>query len=792
MLRKNPGFTAIAILTLAFGIGANTAIFSVANSVLLCPLPYRDSDRLTMLWSTQIKENRRKQPSPLDFISWRQKSGSFESMGAARLGTLNLTGQGEPIELRAGQISLDFFKTLDLVPLIGRTFDADEYLPAAGHVTLLSYNLWRNRFSSDPEVIGRSVRLGDESFTILGVLPDVRQYPIDDIAVWTPLELNESQPDNRHYLFVVGRLKDDKSFTEAQAGIAAIASQLEKEYPQSHTGHSAEVIPLRDSFTGPIQPMLVVLFGAVGFVLLIACANLANLLLSRTSARRRELGVRVALGASRWRLSRQLLAESCMLALVGGALGVVLAGMGMKLLLANIPADLPIPSFIKEIGIDWRVLVFTVLLSMATGIIFGILPALRASCVNPNLVLKEAERTTTVGFGSGRMHNTLLVAELALTMILLIAAGLLIKNVIQLQHTDPGLKNDNVLVMNISLPTAKYGESHQKVTFYRRILAGIQALPGVRHAGVINNLPFRGWTGFHFTIEGHPAPEPGLVPQANERVVSSGYFQAMGIPLLKGRDFTDLEGPETTPVVMVNHAMAKRYFSDKDLIGCRIKPGGPDSKAPWYTIVGVVGDVLHFGLDKRPQSEIYKLNTQDPWLGMTLVVNTDSDPLAMAASVKEQIWSVDPDQPISGIADMRQVISDTLWQARILTLLQAVFSVIALLIAAVGLYGVISQSVTLRTHEFGVHMALGAQHIDVLRLVLRQGLTLILIGTGIGLIGSIALTRSLVAVLHDVSPTDPIVFTMVVLFLTGVSLLACWIPARKAAKVDPMEALRYE
>ena len=791
-LIKSPGFTAVAVLTLAFGIGANTAIFSVANSVLLRPLPYKDSDRLVMLWSTRIQEGRRGQPSPLDFVTWRRESSSFESMGAIRPQSLILTGHGEPVKLRAGRISLDFFQTLGLVPCLGRAFDAKEYLPGAGRVAMLSHGLWRNRFGSDPETIGRSVRLGDESFTVVGILPDIRQYPVDDTAVWIPLELNESQPDERHFLFVVGRLTDDKNITEAQADINTIATKLEQQFPQSHTGYRVNIIPFRDSFIGPMRPVLTVLFGAVGFVLLIACSNVANLLLARASARSKEISIRVALGASRWRLTRQMLAESCMLALAGGILGVVFASVGVYLLLANIPAELPLPSFIKNIGLDWRVLGFTVLLSMVTGIIFGIFPALRASGVSPNSVLKEGERTNTVGYGQSRLRSTLIVAELALTMILLVAAGLLMKNVIQLQRTEPGLNSDNVLVMNISLPAAKYGQSDQKIAFYRETLERVRMLPGVNYAGVINNLPFRGWTGFNFTIEGRPALLPGQVPEANERVVSCGYFQAMGIPLLKGREFTDREGPDAEPVVMVNHAMVQRYFPNEDPIGRRIRPGGSDSSAPWYTIVGIVGDVLHFGLDKRPQAEIYKLNTQDPWLGMTLVVRTKSEPLGMASAVKQQIWSVDPEQPISGISDMTHVLSDSLWQARILTYIQGVFGVVALLMAAVGLYGVVSQSVTSRMHEFGVRVALGAERIDIFKLVLRQGLKLVFVGSVIGLIGAIVLTKSLTVVLRNISPTDPVVYIAITVFLAAVTLLACYIPARRAAKTDPMEALRYE
>ncbi len=793
MLAKNPGFTAVAVLTLALGIGANTAIFSVVNAVLVRPLPYKEAERLVMLWSTKPREGWRGQASPLDFVTWRDGSRSFKSMAAMRPGAVILTGRGEPIKLMCGRISGGFFETLGVAPELGRTFAAAEYRPGAERVALIGNGLWQERFGSDPGVIGRTVRLNDEMFTVVGVMPEALQFPIEGLKVWLPLELNESQPDDRHFLFAVGRLKDNKPLAEAQADVATIAGRLEKEFPKSHAGHGAAVVPLRESFTGGLRPALAVLCGAVGMVLLIACGNVANLLLARASARRRELALRLALGSTRWRLTRLMVAESLLLALAGGALGVTLAGWGVRLLLAGLPTDLPLPAYVRTIAVDNRVLAFTLILSLLTGLLAGILPALRASNIDPNAALKEGGGTTTAGLRQSRLRGALIVAELALTMILLVAAGLLMQNAVRLQWTDPGLRADHVLVMDVALPSARYGGPEARAAFYRETVERVRSLPGVRNVGIVNNLPLRDWTSFNFTVEGHPAPPPSEVPEALEQVASADYFQAIGLPLREGRTFTDGEGPSTIPVVVVNEALVQRYFPGEDPVGRRLRPGGPDEPgAPWYTIVGVVGNVRHLGLDAAPKPEIYNLHAQNPWPAMTFVVRTESDPVALAAAVKQRIWSVDSYLPISEVARMTQVLSDSLWQSRALMLIQSIFAAIALILATVGLYGVVSQSVTLRRHEFGVRLAVGAAPSQVLRLVLGQGLRLILMGVGMGLLGAVALARSLAALLHGVRPTDPWTLAIVSLLLAAVALAACWLPARRAAKMDPLIALRYE
>jgi putative ABC transport system permease protein len=793
MLRKNPGFTVVAVLTLALGIGANTAIFSVANAALLRPLPCKNPERLAALWATSLEIGSRGQASPLDFVSWRMETQSFAAMAALRPGSVNLTERGEPVELQSGQISSGFFEMLGIAPELGRSFAPEECRLGGARVALLTHALWQQRFGSDPGVVGQNIRLDDQSYLVVGVMPEIRQFPVDNLALWTPLQLNERQPDDRHFLFVLGRLQQGKTIAEAQAAIATIAARLEKEFPDSHAGCGAAVVSLRQSIAGPVRPVLAVLFGAVGCVLLIACANVANLLLAAAGARQREIGIRFALGATRARLSRQLLAESLLLALAGGALGVVLAHYGVGLLLASIPADLPLPSYLQHVGLDVRVLGFALLLSMATGFFFGLLPALRASHANPNSALKEGGRTAGSGFAQSRLRNVLIVAELALTLPLLAGAGLLLQNAVRLQRTDPGLNPGHVLVMNLSLPSAKYQQPAQKIEFFREALERVRALPGVRQAGLVNDLPFRSWTTFNFTIDGQAAPPPGNVPEAGERVASPDYFQAMGIAVRRGRPFTERDGPDNPRVVMVNDALVRRYFPGEDPIGKRIRPGGPSEPgAPWETIIGIVGDVRHFGLDQQAEPEIYNVYAQEPWSAMILVARTEADPMSMARAVKEHIWAVDPNQPISNVTDMVQILSDSLWQTRALALLQATFALAALLMAAAGLYGVIARSVSLRRYEFGVRLALGAQRADILKLVLKQAFVLVLVGSAIGLAGAIAAARVVIVSLHDTTPVDPRIFAVVVALLSAVALLASYLPARRAMKVDPMVALRCE
>lgn len=791
VLRKNQGFTAVAVLTVALGIGANTAVFSVADAILLRPLGVPDSGRLVMVWSRHSKEGRNGQASPLDFVAWQGAQRTLSSIGAIRPTSLNLTEAGEPVQIRTGQVSSTFLPTLRVSPILGSLFDPRDF--QAGHrVVLISANLWRTRFGSDPDIVGRSIRLDGELYAVLGVLPEVASFPVEGCSVWTPLRINESNPDDRHFLYVLGRLRDGMSVRNAQNEIAVIARNLEREYPDSHAGYNVAVESWRESMAGPLRPVLAVLFGAVGFVLLIACANVASLLLARNSARTREFAVRVALGASRGRLVRQLLTESTVLSLGGGVLGVFFAHWGVTSLLATLPSNLPVPGYIRNVGIDGRVLIFVGLLSVLTALVFGVLPASRVCRTAERRQFAGAGRSVSGDFRHGRMRSLLIVGEIALTMTLLFAAAVLMKNLLQLRETDPGLVPTNVLTMTLVLPNSKFSDGEQRTAFYREAEDRLATIPGVRAVGAINNLPFRGRSTFSFTVEGAPRPNAGEVPQADERVVSPGYFEVMGVALVRGRAFSRNDAAATPPVVVVNQALARRYFENADPVGRRIKPGGPDSSAPWFSIVGVVGDVRRLALDTAPQPEIYKLHAQDPWPGMTLVVRTASDPAAFAQACREQIWALDPSQPISEVSPMTEVMSDALWPARALTAVQSVLGLAALLMAAIGLHGVIAYSVGLRRREFGVRLALGARPADLAGLVLGQGVRLLCAGLALGLIGTFALGRVLRILMPQGGQSDPAVLGGATLFLMLVTLIACWLPARRASRIDPMAVLKDE
>ena len=791
VLRKNPGFTVVALLTLALGMSANTAVFSVANAILLRPLDVPNSSRLVMIWSRHLREGRNGQASPLDFEEWQNARRTLASIAAIRPASLNLTDAGEPSRLLSGQVSVGFFETLGLSPILGRPFAARDF-QTGHHVALINAGLWHSRFGADPAIIGRTIRLDDELYSVLGVMPEVASFPMEGCSVWTPLQLDASHPDDRHFLFVLGRLRDGASVRDAQTEIGVIAGRLERVYPDSHAGYGAAVEPWRETVVGPLRPILIVLFGAVTFVLLIACANVANLLLARNSARTREFSVRIALGASRGRLMRQLLAESTVLSLGGGVLGVFLAHWGVTSLLASLPSDLPVPGYVRNIGIDGRVLLFVGSLSVLAALLFGTLPAFRFCRFSDRQQLAGAGRSPSGDVHHGRLRRVLIVGEIAVTMMLLFAAAVLMRNLLQLRGTDPGLVPTNVLTMTLALPDTKYSEDARRVAFYRDVEERLAAIPGVRVVGAIDNLPFRGRSTFNFTIDGDPRPAAGDVPEAAERVVSPGYFEAIGVPLVRGRTFRRDEGARTTPVVLINEAFAHRYFGTSDPLGRRIRPGGPDSTAPWYTIAGIVANTRSWGLHSAPQAEVYKLHAQDPWPGMALVIRTESDPMAFADACREQIWALDPTQPVSAVAPMTAVMSDALWPARALTVVQSVFGMAALLMAAVGLHGVIAYSIGLRRQEFGVRLALGARPRDVAGLVLKQGLRLSGAGLALGLVGALALGRALTVLMPQGGRSDPAVLGGVVLFLMLVTLLACWLPARRASRIDPMAVLRDE
>ncbi|MFP5264162.1 MAG: ADOP family duplicated permease [Blastocatellia bacterium] len=799
VLAKSPVFTAVAMLTLALGIGANTAIFSVVNELLLRPLPFRDAERLVMLWENNPNIDAGQNPtSRANFRAWREQSNSFESMAAFSDQRLNLTGDGEPEEVSVQLATPELFHVLGVEPILGRGLTQEDGLAGAPRVAVLSYGIWQRRFGGDAGVVGRPITLNGAPFTVIGVLPAGFQWHIKRSSnsgrpaeIWTVLPMPTEGPSTRgRFLSAVARLKPGVSLEQALAEMKTIAARLEQD-SQYNNGYTAQVIPLREQFVGNIRPALLILLGAVGFVLLIACANVANLLLARAAAREKEIALRTALGAGRMRIVRQLLTESLLLALMGSILGLGVAWMGIRVLVSISPRDVV---NLQGFSINITVLAWTMAISLLTGIIFGLAPALEATRLNLNDALKEG------GKGAGgqssrsrRLRSALVVGEVALALVLLASAGLMVRSFAHLRKIDTGFNADNVLTMVVRLPAGKYREDYQVVGFFRQVIERIRALPGVRSVGMVNYLPFYGGLGASsaFTIEGRPAQPPGQWITTDVRVADPGYFDVMGVPLLRGRNFTDLEASEARHVALVSEAMVRQHFRDEDPIGKRITVPMSEKPAP-TEIIGIVGDVKYESLVDEAKPAVYLPHAELTYSFMTLVIRTTGDPAEMAPALRSEVRGIDPEQPVSDVRTMSQVMADTLGRARFNTLLLGLFAGLATLLAAVGIFGVMNYSVTLRTHEIGIRVALGAQEGRVLMLILRQGLLLTLIGIGIGLGGALALTRLLSGLLFGVGATDPITFAAIVLLLALVSLIACYIPARRATRVDPMTALRHE
>jgi putative ABC transport system permease protein len=791
---KNPGFAATAVATLALGIGANTAIFSVVNAVMLKPLPYRDPGRLVMVWEDSTSHGYPKDtPAPGNFTSWRAQNHVFEDMAALAGRAFNLTGAGEPEKIEGLKVSASLFTILGVQPALGRAFLPQEDAPGARKAVVLSDALWQRRFARDPQIVGKNIALNGESYTVTGVMPRGFRLPMGDSQLWTPLAFDAEEQNNHdsHYLFVMARLKSGVALRQAAAEMETIARRLQREFPATNTGVGAVVAPLREEMVGDARTALLVLLAAVGFVLLIACANVASLLVARAASRSKEIAVRAAIGAGRYRLVRQLVTESLILAVMGGVAGLVVALWGMDTLVRLAPEDV---KFFGEPSLDASVLGFTIVVSLLCGFVFGLAPAFSASKLNLHHVLKEGGRTSAA-HGRSKMHSALVVAEIALALVLLTGAGLLLRSFYGLLSVHPGFQTDHLLTMRIVLPDSKYGELRQKIAFYRDTLARIERLPGVHSAACITWLPmaFTGGSAI-LTVEGRPAPA-GQEPIAITRVISPDYFRTMSVPLRRGRAFDQHDTEASPGVAIISETMARKLWPNEDAIGKRFKYGNAASRDPWLTIVGVSGDVRQFQLDQAPKPEAYLpyMQAADFFGGpRDVAVRTAGDPLHLARAVRNEIWAVDPDLPISGIQTMERLIAGTVTPQRFNMLLLAVFAAVALVLAAVGIYGLLAFSVTQRTHEIGIRMALGARRGEVLRLVVKPMLVLILTGMAIGTAGSLALTRAMASLLFGVTATDPATFLAVPLLLSAVALSASIVPALRAARVDPLVSLRYE
>jgi putative ABC transport system permease protein len=792
--RKNPGFTVVAVIALALGIGANTALFSVVNTVLLRPLPYKDPERLVMVWEDASRQGYpRDTPAAANFVDWRDQNQVFEGMAAMYDTSFNLTGTGDPERLEGRSVSASLFPLLGVEPQIGRVFTAAEDQPGAQRVVLLSYALWQQRFGGDPGIVGRSLTLNGEGYVVVGVMPARFQFPSSDDQAWVPIAFTQEEAANRgrHYLQVVARLKPGVSLGQAQSEMNTIGSRLQQQYPQFNTDVGVAVQPLHEHLVGDIKPALLILLGAVGLVLLIACANVANLLLARAAARQKEIAVRVALGARRWRLIRQFLTESLLLSTLGGLVGLVIAYGGLIVLKAFIPENI---SQAREISMDLKVLGFTFLVSVTTGLIFGLAPAIQAARFNQIETLKEGGRDAATGGSGKRLRSVLVTAEVAISLVLLIGAGLLINSFLRLRNVDPGFRADNLLTMKIVLPESKYEEMERRSAFYTDLIQRVQSLAGVRSAAVTTNLPlYRHGNSIGIGIEGQPAPPPGQERIIVTRIVSPGYFNTMGIPLVRGRQLSEQDTDTTPNVVVISETMARRYWPGEEAIGKRIAVGRIRKPEDWIQVIGVVKDVRQFELTAESKPQMYLTYRQAGFFdAQDLVVKTDVDPASLAATVRKAVWEIDKDQPVSNIRTMEEILADSIARQRFSMLLLAIFAAVALVLAGVGIYGVMSYSVAQRTHEIGIRMALGAQTGAMLKLAVGYGMKLVLAGLVIGLIAAFALTRVMATLLFGVTATDPATFTLISLLLIAVAALASYVPARRATKVNPIIALRYE
>jgi putative ABC transport system permease protein len=816
-LLKNPGFTAIAVLTLALGIGANTAMFSVVNAVLLRPLPFQDPEKLITLWERNDKQGYNQNlVAPANFADWKAQNQSFEQIAIFETSRgLNLTGAEEPVRVIGFKVSANLFSLLGVSPLHGRGFLPEEETPGRDRTVVLSHGLWQRRFGGHEGVIGQAISLDGESYTIVGIMPKgfvfpgatgeflggLFSNPCPDL--WRPLAISAEMWDARswHDWQVIGRLKPSVSLAQARVEMDTLMQRMEQANPGQFMGTHCTLVPLREQSVGSVRASLLVLLGAVGCVLLIGCANVANLFLARAAAREKEFAIRAALGAGRLAILRQLLTESVLLAVIGGVLGSLVAWWGVDVLAANVGGNIAVvtPGW-NDIGVDGRVLAFTLALALGTGILFGLAPAWQTANTEVNESLKESGRGSTEGFQRQRLRGALVVAEVALAMVLLVGAGLLLQSLLRLQRVNPGFNPSRVLTMQLGLPRSRFPEDRHRAAFVERLCERLKILPGVEFVGATSGLPLTGdRNNYSYEVVGRPPMEPGKWETADTSLVTPDYLRVLQIPLVAGRSF-DARDSEGVPLVcLINQAIAQRHFPNEDPVGKKLRLGYGNLTPE---IIGVVPDIKHWALDKGSgprqrlslnDAGIYIPYAQEAsWSTMTVALRTTGEPMDLAGAVRSVVRELDKNQPIAKMRTMETIVSGTLAQPRFRTLLIGLFGALAVVLAAIGIYGVVSYNVTQRTHEFGIRMALGAQTKDVLRLVMRHGMILAVVGISVGALGTLALTRVISALLFGVRATDPLTFAGVAVLLGLIAFLACVIPARRATKVEPMEALRYE
>ena len=800
-LLQRPAFVITITLILALGIGANSTIFSVVNAVLMRPLPYEAPDRIVMIWETnQSKGVPRSIVSPANFLDWKQQNNVFDHLAAFRFWYYTVTGLGDPERYQGARVSANFFPLLGVKPELGRDFGPEEEQVGRDHVVILTHAFWQRRFGGDRNIVGHSITIDGEAFTIIGVLPASFRFIRvlnADLELWMPISFTPQQLTRAdRSITVYGRLQQGVSLAQAQAEMDGITHRLEQQYPETNSGWTAQVNDLQEQSSRPFRPTLLILMVVAGFVLLIACANVANLLLARTTTRQKDFAVRLALGCSRSRLLSQLLMENLLLALLGGTTGLLLAYWSMNFVNVIVRNRVP---YLENLSIDRTVFGFTLIVSLLVGVIVGLVPGLRASRLNLRDALGESGRTLSEAPGRRRLRNLFVVLEVTLAVPLLIGAGLMLRSSLRLQNIDRGIDLRNVLTVQISLPKTKYVTAQQIAAFYQQTLERIRSEPEVQSASAVNFLPLTNFgdaTGL--IIEGRTSSASGQENSASYRVIDPNYFRTMSIPLLRGRYFSDQDNDESRGVVMINQTMARRYWPDEDPIGKRIKPQFPDAKVPWrpastntwLTIIGVVGDVKDTGVNDEQAAEIYLPYLQNPSSLMNLLVRSTSDPLRLVPAVRRQVLAVDVDQPVYNINTMENVFSQSIAAPQVIASLLTIFGAVALLLAAIGVYSVMSYSVAQRTHEVGVRMALGAQQQHVLRMILGNGLRLVLVGVGFGVMVALGVTRVISNLLFGVSATDPEIFIGVPLLLMAVAMLATYFPARRALRVDPIVALR--